>query len=100
SILYTERERRSAFLALTALWGALGRELAMALDAKASHFDRERAHKALIRRRDQRAVKALVNALLEGHALEDWQCISTLGSLGDVQAVDGLLAYLGMDADV
>lgn len=97
SMPYTERERRSAFLALTALWGALGRELAMALDAKASHFDRDRAHKALVRRRDQRAVKALVSALLEGHALEDWQCISTLGSLGDAQAAEGLLAYLGMD---
>ncbi len=97
---YTERERRSALLALTALWGVLGRELAMALDPKASHFDREPAHKALVRRHDQRAVKVLINALLDDSALEDWQCISTLGSLGDAQAADGLMAYLGMDSTV
>ncbi len=96
---YTERERRSALTALGLLWGALGRELAMALDPKASHFDREHAHKALIRRRDQRAVRPLVDALLAGHALEDWQCIPTLGALGDLRAADGLLRYIGLNAE-
>ncbi len=93
---YAERERRSALTALGVLWGALGRELGMALDPKASHFDRELAHKALIRRRDQRAVGPLVDALLSGHALEDWQCIPTLGALGDLQAADALLRYIGL----
>jgi HEAT repeat protein len=96
---YTERERRSAVIALGLIWGALGRELAMALDPRASHFDRERAHKALVRRRDQRAVRPLVDALLSGHALEDWRCIPTLGALGDLRAADGLLRYVGLTAD-
>src|SRR5215831_13467568 len=52
STAYTERERRSALVALSLLWGALGRELASALDPKATHFEREHAHKALVRRRD------------------------------------------------
>jgi hypothetical protein len=95
---YAERERRSALTALGVLWGALGRELGMALDPKASHFDRELAHKALIRRRDQRAVGPLIDALLSGHALEDWQCIPTLGALGDLQAADALLRYIGLYA--
>src|SRR5260221_8033392 len=42
---YTERERRSALTALSLLWGALGRALAMALDPRATHFEREHAHK-------------------------------------------------------
>lgn len=96
---YTERERRSALTALGLLWGVLGRELATALDPKASHFDRERAHKALSRRRDQRAVRPLIDALLDGHALEDWQCIPTLGALGDTRAVDALLQYIGLNRD-
>ncbi len=93
---YGERARRSALTALGLLWGALGRELAMALDPRASHFDREHAHKALIRRRDQRAVRPLIDALLSGNALEDWQCIPTLGALGDLQAADALLRYIGL----
>jgi HEAT repeat protein len=96
---YTDRERRSALTALGLLWGALGRELAMALDPKARHVDRERAYKAIVRRRDQRAVRPLVDALLSGHALEDWQCIPTLGALGDLRAADGLLRYLGLNAE-
>ncbi len=96
---YSERERRSALTALGLLWGALGRELAMALDPRAKHFDRERAYKALIRRRDQRAVRPLVDALLSGHALEDWQCIPALGALGDMRAADGLLRYVGLNAE-
>ena len=96
---YSERERRSALTALGALWGALGRELAMALDPKASHFDREHAHKALARRRDQRAVRPLVDALLGGYALEDWQLIPTLGALGDLRAADALVQYLGLNQD-
>ncbi len=97
---YTERERRSALSALGLMWGAPGRELAMALDPKLTHFDRDRAHKALIRRRDQRAVRPLIEALIDGHALEDWQCIATLGALGDLRAVNGLLTYVGLDAQV
>lgn len=93
---YTERERRSALTALSLLWGTMGRELGIALDPKATHFERQHAHKALSRRRDQRAVRPLIDALLSGHALEDWQCISTLGALGDQHAVDGLLSYIGL----
>jgi len=96
---YTERERRSALTALGLLWGALGREVAMALDPKASHFDREHAHKALARRRDQRAVRPLVEALLGGYALEDWQLIPTLGALGDLRAADALVRYLGLNQE-
>jgi HEAT repeat protein len=96
---YTERERRSALTALGLLWGALGRELALALDPKASHFERERAYKALIRRRDQRAVRPLIEALLSGNALEDWQCIPTLGTLGDQRAADALIRYIGLDSE-
>lgn len=96
---YTERERRSALTALSLLWGALGRELALALDPKATHFEREHAHKALVRRRDQRAVQPLIDALLEGHAVEDWQCIPTLGALGDLRAADGLLRYIGLNQE-
>jgi HEAT repeat protein len=96
---YTERERRSALTALGLLWGALGRELAMALDPKASHFDREHAHKALVRRRDQRAVRPLIDALLSGNALEDWRCIPTLGALGDLWAADALMQYIGLNSD-
>ncbi len=96
---YTERERRSALTALGLLWGALGRELAMALDHKAKRLDRERAHKALIRRRDQRAVRPLIDALLAGHALEDWQCIPTLGALGDLRAADAFVKYLGLNSE-
>ncbi len=88
---YTERERRSALSALGLLWGGLGRELAVALDPKASHFDRERAHRALRQRRDQRAVQPLMSALVDGQAIEDWQCITTLGALGNPDAADGLL---------
>jgi HEAT repeat protein len=98
-IPYTERERRSALTALGVLWGALGRELGMALDPKASHFDREHAHKSLARRRDQRAVRPLIDALLAGHALEDWQCIPTLGALGDARAADALAQYIGLNTD-
>jgi HEAT repeat protein len=96
---YTERERRSALTALGLLWGALGRELALALDPKASHFERERAYKALIRRRDQRAVRPLIEALLSGNAMEDWQCIPTLGSLGDQRAAEALIRYIGLNSD-
>src|SRR5262249_32503737 len=96
---YSERERRSALTALGLLWGALGREGAMALDPKASHFDREHAHKALARRRDQRAVRPLVDALLGGYALEDWQLIPTLGALGDQRAADALVQYLGLNVE-
>jgi HEAT repeat protein len=96
---YTERERRSALQALNLLWGPLGRELAHALDHRASHFERERAHKSIIRRRDPRAVRALTEALLGGYALEDWQCIATLGTLGDLRAADALLRYVGIDFD-
>jgi HEAT repeat protein len=96
---YTERERRSALTALGLLWGPLGRELGIALDPKASHFDREHAHNALMRRRDQRAVQPLIDALLTGHALEDWRCVSTLGTLGDRRATDGLLRYMGLVDD-
>jgi hypothetical protein len=93
---YGERARRSALTALGLLWGALGRELGSALDPRASHLDREHAHKALVRRRDQRAVRPLIDALLSGHALEDWQCIPTLGALGDLSAADALLTYIGL----
>lgn len=96
---YTERERRSALTALSLLWGSLGRELAFALDPKATHFEREHAHKALIRRRDQRAVQPLIDALIDGHAVEDWQCIPTLGALGDLRAADGLLRYIGLNQE-
>ena len=96
---YSERERRSALTALGLLWGALGRELAMALDPKASHFDREHAHKALARRRDQRAVRPLVDALLGGYGLEDWQLIPTLGALGDQRAADALVQYIGLNQE-
>src|SRR5258708_16684543 len=54
---YSERERRSALSALGLLWGGLGREVAVALDPKASHFDRERAHRALRQLRGQPAVQ-------------------------------------------
>jgi HEAT repeat protein len=94
---YGERARRSALTALGLLWGALGRELGLALDPRASNFDREHAHKALIRRRDQRAVRPLIDALLSGHALEDWQCIPTLGALGDLSAASALLQYIGLE---
>jgi HEAT repeat protein len=96
---YTGRERRSALTALGLLWGALGRELAMALDPKARHSDREHAYKALIRRRDHRAARPLVDALLSGHALEDWQCIPALGALGDLHAAVALLRYVGLNAE-
>src|SRR5262249_993164 len=97
---YAERERRSALTALGLLWGTLGRELAMALDPKASHFDRRAAHEALARRRDQRAVRPLVEALLDGRALEDWQGIPRLGALGDLRAADALLRYVGIVGNV
>src|SRR5207302_9121248 len=77
----------------------IGRELTMALDPKASHFVRDRANKALFRRRDQRAVRPLIDALLSGHAPEDWQCIPTLGALGDLHAADALVQYIGLDRD-
>lgn len=95
---YSERARRSALSALGALWGPMGREIALALDFKASHFERGDAHNALIRRRDQRAVQPLIAALLDGHALEDWRCISTLGALGDQRAAEPLVQYLGLNA--
>jgi hypothetical protein len=97
---YSERERRSALTALGLLWGTLGRELAMALDPKASHFDRRHAHEALTRRRDRRAVRPLVDALLAGHALEAWQCIPTLGALGDLSAAEGMLHYIGIVGEI
>lgn len=93
---YSERERRSALSALGALWGPMGREIALALDFKASHFERGDAHNALIRRRDQRAVQPLISALIDGHALEDWRCISTLGALGDLRAAAPLVQYMGL----
>lgn len=93
---YSERERRSALSALGALWGPMGREIALALDYKASHFERGDAHNALIRRRDQRAVQPLISALMDGHALEDWRCISTLGALGDLRAAEPLVQYMGL----
>ncbi len=96
---YSERERRSALTALGLLWGTLGRELGTALDPKASHFDRRNAYQALGRRRDQRAVRPLIDALLEGHALEDWQCIPTLAALGDQSAVEALLRYIDLGKD-
>jgi HEAT repeat protein len=96
---YTERERRSALSALGMLWGGTGKDLARALDPKASHFEREHAHLSLMRRRDPRAVRPLVDAMLEGYALEDWRCIATLGALGDLRAVDALLRYVGLDAN-
>jgi HEAT repeats len=96
---YTERERRSALSALGLLWGGLGREVAVALDPKGSHFDRERAHRSLRQRRDQRAVQPILGALIDGQAIEDWQCIDTLGALGNLEAADGLLQYLGLDSD-
>ncbi len=97
---YTERERRSALTALGVLWGAMGREVGMALDPKTSHFDREQAHKALSRRRDQRATRPLIDALLSGHAVEDWRCIQTLVTLGDARAADALATYIGLNAEV
>jgi hypothetical protein len=96
---YTERERRSALQALIMLWGPLGRDLAHALDHRATHFEREHAHKGIIRRRDPRAVRALGEALLGDYALEDWQCIATLGTLADLRAADMLLRYVGIDAE-
>jgi len=100
---YRERERRSALVALGIFWGPSGREVAIALDPKASHFERENAHKALIRRRDQRAVRPLLDALMGGYALEDWQCIATLGALGALggerQLAGALLKYVGLHAD-
>lgn len=96
---YTERERRSALQALILLWGPLGRDLAHALDHRATHFEREHAHKGIIRRRDPRAVRALGDALLDDYALEDWQCIATLGTLADLRAADMLLKYVGIDFD-
>ncbi|MEP7287322.1 MAG: HEAT repeat domain-containing protein [Chloroflexota bacterium] len=95
---YTERERRSMLSALGILWGTLGRTLGGALDPKASHFEREHAHKALISRHDPRAVRPLIEAMLDGQALEDWQCIATLGALGDLRAAEPLLIYVGLDA--
>lgn len=97
---YSERERRSALSALGALWGPMGREIALALDFRASHFERGDAHNALVRRRDQRAVQPLIAALLDGHALEDWRCIATLGALGDLRAAEPLIAYLGLGTPV
>jgi HEAT repeat protein len=94
---YSERERRSALTALGALWGPLGREIAVALDAKATHLEREHAHNTLIRRHDQRAVRPLIDALLDGHALEDWRCISTLGALSDLRAADALIRYMHLN---
>jgi HEAT repeat protein len=95
-LAYSERERRSALSALGALWGHFGREIALALDFRASHFERGNAHNALIRRRDQRAIQPLVSALIDGHALEDWRCISTLGALGDLRAAEPLVQYMGL----
>jgi HEAT repeat protein len=90
-------------VALGIFWGPSGREVAIALDPKASHFERENAHKALIRRRDQRAVRPLLDALMGGYALEDWQCIATLGELGALggerQVGGELLKYVGLDAE-
>jgi hypothetical protein len=97
---YRERERRSALLALGMLWGAFGKDIAKALDPKATHFEREHAHQALIRRRDPRAVPILLDAMLSGHALEDWQCITTLGALGDLRAADALLSYVGLETGI
>jgi len=96
---YSERERRSALTALGLLRGAMGRELGTALDPRATHFDRHRAHEGLARRRDRRAAGPLIDALIEGHALEDWQCIPTLGVLGDIRAADALLCYVGIVGD-
>jgi HEAT repeat protein len=96
---YTDRERRSALSALGMLWGATGKDLAWALDPKASHFEREHAHQSLMRRRDPRALRPLADAMLAGHALEDWRCIATLGALGDLRAVDALMQYVGLDAN-
>ena len=40
-----------------------------------------------------------MGALIDGQAIEDWQCIDTLGALGNLEAADGLLQYLGLDSD-
>jgi HEAT repeat protein len=40
----------------------------------------------------------LIAALIDGHALEDWRCISTLGALGDLRAAEPLMQYLGLEA--
>lgn len=95
-LLYGERARRSAQSALGLLWGPLGRELATALDPKASHFDRAGAYKALVRRRDHRAVGPLIDALMADETPENWQCIAALGELGDLRAADALLAYMNL----
>jgi HEAT repeat protein len=96
---YSERQRRSALTALSLMWGSVGREIAIALDPKASYFDRVAAHRALVRRKDQRAVRPLIEALNSGNALEDWRCIATLGELGDLRAAAALLEYMRLGED-
>jgi HEAT repeat protein len=97
---YTERERRSALSALGMMWGAFGKDIARALDPKSTHFEREHAHQALIRRRDPRTVSSLLDAMLTDNALEDWRCIATLGALGDLRGADALLRYVGLDPSI
>jgi hypothetical protein len=93
----SERQRRATLSALVALWGGLGRDLAIALDAKTPHFEREAAYRSLVQRRDQRAVDPLCEALLAGHLTESWQCVAALGQLGDPRAATALLTYLDLD---
>jgi len=97
-IPYSERERRSALTALTVLWGSTGRALGIALDPHVSHSRRGLAHDTLRRKRDQRAVRPLMEALLSRNTPEPWRCISTLGSLGDRTAGDALIGYMGFDS--
>jgi len=98
--LYTERERRSALVALKMLWGPLGRDLGVALDHKAPHINRENAYKAIVRRRDHRAVQVLIDALLDEQVPEAWRCIATLGALGDQRAADAFLCYMAVEVGV
>lgn len=94
--LITERERRAALSAIALIWGTLGREVACVLDPRATYHDREHARQSLIRRRDARAIRPIVEAMIAGSAPELLQCILLLAALGDQRAAEGLLRYVGL----